>query len=362
MPPETQAETIAATRPVPQMEVVHDLPPADTAAAVPDDPDTPAARPDGLVAIASNPIPEGGIACPVTTPDGFRLRCVRWPAPPGPRIGTVVVIQGRAEFIEKYAEVVARLRHRGFAVVAFDFRGQGGSQRLIDDPQRGHARRFGHYGRDLEAVIKQVVLPDCPPPVFGLAHSMGAMVALRSVASGHRWFDRLVLSSPMIALARGLAPGPLGLIARLARLIGLGARYVPGGEATLMNLRPYSGNPMTSDAIRYARAAAVIEAAPQLGLGSPTVSWFAEAARAMHHAAQPDFAAKIRLPVLVMAGGFDMICDTRASDRFARRLHAGGFIELPGSRHEPMQETDATREAFFAAFDAFVPGSGMPGR
>ena len=45
-----------------------------------------------------------------------------------------------------------------------------------------------------------VVLPDCPPPVFALAHSMGATVLMRAAYQGHRWFDRMVLLAPMIGL------------------------------------------------------------------------------------------------------------------------------------------------------------------
>jgi lysophospholipase len=48
--------------------------------------------------------------------------------------------------------------------------------------------------------VQQVVLPDCPPPYFALAHSMGGAVMLRVAHAGKRWFDRMVLSAPMIDL------------------------------------------------------------------------------------------------------------------------------------------------------------------
>ena len=64
---------------------------------------------------------------------------------------------------------------------------------------------FSQYQIDLETFISEVVLPDCPPPVFALAHSMGATILLRAAFAGHRWFDRMVLLAPMIALP-GHAP------------------------------------------------------------------------------------------------------------------------------------------------------------
>ena len=43
----------------------------------------------------------------------------------------MVLLQGRAEFIEKYGETVGDLRARGFAVYALDWRGQGHSGRVL---------------------------------------------------------------------------------------------------------------------------------------------------------------------------------------------------------------------------------------
>jgi len=51
------------------------------------------------------------------------LRFARWPPPAG-RKGTVVVLQGRAEYIEKFLRPRRDLRARGFAVAMFDWRGR----------------------------------------------------------------------------------------------------------------------------------------------------------------------------------------------------------------------------------------------
>ena len=64
-------------------------------------------------------------------------------------------------------------------------------------------------------------------------------------------------------------------------MFGFGASYVPGGDATGSAAQPFIGNPLTSDPVRYARNAAVVEAEPALGLGSPTVAWADAAFRAM---------------------------------------------------------------------------------
>ena len=53
-----------------------------------------------LVNIPANPVPDQVVTGAIKTPDGVSLRFARWAPPPG-RKGTVVVLQGRAEFIEK---------------------------------------------------------------------------------------------------------------------------------------------------------------------------------------------------------------------------------------------------------------------
>ena len=63
------------------------------------------------------------------------LRFARFAPPPG-RKGTVCVFPGRAEFIEKYFEVVRDLRARGFAVATIDWRGQGLSDRALPNAAR----------------------------------------------------------------------------------------------------------------------------------------------------------------------------------------------------------------------------------
>ena len=292
----------------------------------------------------------------VKTPDGVNLRFARWEPPPG-RKGTVVVLQGRTEFIEKYFETVRDLRARGFAVATFDWRGQGLSDRTLSDRRKGYVRNFSQYTTDLDAVMEQVVLPDCPPPIFALGHSMGGAIAIRACHDGSRWFERVVLSAPMIALP----PGPLrrvaGPLARVMRAIGRGGAYVPTGNATAAGKEDFVGNLVTSDPVRFARNAAVLEEEPALGIGSPTIAWVDAALRLMKRFAAPGYAGHIRQPILLVAAGRDEVVSTPAIETFGMNLLAGRHLILAGSKHEILQEQDHYRSQFWAAFDAFVPGT-----
>jgi lysophospholipase len=141
------------------------------------------------------------------------------------------------------------------------------------------------------------------------------------------------------------------------RLLGLGASYVPGGDASVMMKRPFIGNLLTSDPVRYARNVAVLDSEPALATAWPTVGWTDAAFKVMGEFADPGYPGKIRQPMLIIAAGHDGIVSTPAIDEFAIRLRGGSHLIVPGARHELLQEQDRYRQQALAAFDAFVPGT-----
>src|SRR6201988_1163084 len=309
-----------------------------------------------LVSIPSNSVPEDVVSGTIKTPDGAELRFARW-APPADRKGTVCVFTGRSEQIEKYFETVRDLRDRGFAVAMIDWRGQGHSSRRLRDPRKGYVRSFSDYEVDVETFVQQVVLPACPPPYFALAHSMGGTVLLRTAYAGKRWFDRIVLSAPMIDLPGRTTSLPVRALLRFLRLTGQGGRYVPGGNDRLTGTDSFINNPLTSDPVRYARNAAILEEDPTLGLASPTIAWADAAFSAMHAFRGMSYPSDIRQPILMLAGSNDTIVSTAAIEEFAYHLRAGSHLLIAGAKHEILQEQDRYRSQFWAAFDAFVPGT-----
>ena len=63
------------------------------------------------------------------------------------------------------------------------------------------------------------------------------------------------------------------------------------------------------------------------------------------------------LAILIVAAGRDKITSTPAIETFSARLRAGSHLIIAGAQHEIMMEQDGYRQQFWAAFDAFVPGT-----
>jgi lysophospholipase len=313
-----------------------------------------------LLQTPDNPLPSKPVVMQVKTSDGVPLRVARW-RPTTRRVrGTVLILQGRAEFIERYFETIVDLRRRGFAVVAFDWRGQGGSGREVQNPRMGHVRDFSRYRRDLEAVRTEVLEPLMPKPYFALAHSMGGSIALLGAREGWLPAERLVATAPMLELCVIRVTHLTRASARILRWLGFGKSFIPGGGETSLATKPFEGNRLTSDRRRYARNAALATAMGEGAIGDPSIGWTDAAFRLMSRFQEARFPLEIRTPTLIVAAGADAICATPATERFAARLKAGHAIVLPGSRHEILMESDRIRSEFWAAFDAFIPGTPDP--
>ena len=310
-----------------------------------------------LFETAGNPMPGEPIVSVVRTRDGLRLRVARWPSQN--TRGTVTIASGRSEFIEQYFEVVRALLDRRFDVIVFDWRGQGLSDREIDDRRRGHVSSFAAYHRDLLAIESQILRVFAPRPWFAFGHSMGAAILLDQAHTGTSPFERLVLSAPMIDVPIRFKRAKRRAVRLLDRL-RFGTAYIPGGGARPMFLRGFDGNVLTGDRRRYWRLADAVAQRPDMVVGSPTIRWLSGAFDLMERFEDPRYSVATTVPILVLAAGADRIVDTPAIERFAIRLKAGRCITLPNARHQLFMERDAVMAQFWAAFDAFIPGSTAP--
>lgn len=308
-----------------------------------------------LCDVSSNPIPEGAHAGFFNTSDQVRLRYAHWPKSEGAPKGTICIAQGRAEFIEKYFETIEDLRARGFCVATFDFRGQGGSERLIGNKKLGYVAQFADYVTDLKSFHTEILLPDCPPPYYMLGHSTGGLIALHAAAENRMMFDRLFLSSPFLGIEN--SPISISSTARLASMMcffGLG--HVSAGrkgDAT-PSAEQFVRNKLTSDTNRYMRMVDVLTARPDLITGAPSIRWVASAFQGIVEASNENFPAQLNVPILMLAAARDEIASAPAIEQLGLRLRTGRHLVIPAARHELLMENDTVRAQVFAAFDAFI--------
>ncbi len=307
-----------------------------------------------LVSVQGNEVVPGANVGIAHASDGTALRYAIWGEEIRAPKGTVCLLQGRGEFIEKHFETISDLLSMGYAVAALDWRGQGGSQRLTANPRKGHIGSFKQYDDDLHAFITQAVLPDCPPPYFGLGHSMGGNILLNA-AINRNWFEKVVVTSPLINLAEASVPrGFIKFAATFAKATGLGRKQLPTTSGGGFPSWDFPDNPFTGDITRFERTKQVMEETPEIAVGGATFSWLYAALQAIDELAAVRKGTILRTPVLIVAAGRDRIVSTQACREFSTRVANVSTIVLEGARHEILLERDSFREQFWAAFKAFI--------
>lgn len=315
--------------------------------------------PRGLVDVPAAELPPGGEAHFVRAKDGALLRVAVWrPAGAG---ASVLLMPGRTEFIEKYGEVIGELLARGFAVGAVDWRGQGLSARSLPDPLRGHIDDFNTHVSDFAAMAAGPFAA-LPKPWIILAHSMGANIATNILLAKPGVAAAAALIAPMYAFLTGKYPKGVARFISNGALVGLAARYVPGGTATSVLTETFAENIVTHDERRHRRSRLIAEAEPRLALASPTIGFVRAAYAACDRIAAPGRAESLELPILAALAGEERLIDNTAAKAILARMPRAEVLEFPGSRHEILMETDAIRTRFWTAFDAFLPKAGLAGK
>ena len=304
------------------------------------------------------------------TADGTKLRYAHWPAPKTKRQGSVLYLNGRTEFIEKTMEVYAILHRNGFGIWTKDWRGQGLSTRVLDDPQKGHVTDYQYFLDDLHRFVVDVTdLPDDQGKTILLAHSMGGHIGLRYLHDQPCIFDAAAFSAPMIdlsvntAMLRTLNAAIIGM--------GFGASYALGTG----RFRPIYDNPqdptdngsledyrrliksfegLSNDVKKRMEIERLMRDHPALALGGPTASWLDATFRSINLTWSPGYAEVIDPPVLIVGGGRDQVVVTARQEAMARRLPKGQYRVIDNAAHELLVECDDVRFGFLESVAAFA--------
>jgi len=312
-----------------------------------------------LLSIAEAPAPKNGWAEWVMAKDDVRLRAALF-LPDGPARGSVILSQGRAEFIEKYFEVIGELQARGFAVLTHDWRGQGLSGRAPPAKMWGHARGWRPFMSDYDLLL--TTFEDrLPKPWIGVGHSMGGGLTTLALAEGETRFSAAVLSAPMMCV--DTADRSLPSVKRLSFLMNL------AGKARDLILPPpdpldetFEKNILTHDRARWERTVLQGATDPDLKEGGVTWGWLAFALILHSRIKASHRIDKLPIPFTVVAAEDEKLVVNAVSKGVADRAPHGRYIEVAGAFHEILMETDERRAVFWTEFDTVADAVAPVGR
>lgn len=263
----------------------------------------------------------------------------------------IIILPGRTEPTKKYAELVYDLKDLPFDIFLLDPRGQGFSQRLLADPQKGYVENYQDYRKDLETFIDKEV--SNYKKVFFVAHSMGAAIALRYSAHYPHKVAGLVTSSPMMEIkTNGLPESVAFVMVKGLKLVGKKRDYVPGG-GRFEKPTPFSQNRVTHSKPRYHMARFIDREDPKLYMGSATNNWLLEAIKMGRKIARE--AKKLKdIPILLFQAGQDEFSKEKRQQKFCKKLPKCTLKRFSDSKHEMFQETDKIRNVVLTMTKSFL--------
>jgi lysophospholipase len=289
-------------------------------------------------------------------PDGWLIRTAHWVS--SGTCGTIFFLNGKGDFIEKYAEVCRDWVTAGYHVVTWDWRGQGLSGRMFGDSTRAHLESLDVLLDDALGLLRAQAGQSLPKPWYLCAHSLGGHLALRILHDAPDLFAKAALCAPMLGLNTGPFPARLARrIVRLMLLAGQGKRFAfgqtPFGATTRSEFRQQR---LTSDISRFREEAEAIDANPELASGGVTFGWVDAAFKSIDVISAAGYLEAIQTPVLVLLAGRELIVDSFAAETLASRLPKGNIVWIEGAAHELLREKDEIRSKALALIDHFLTG------
>jgi len=271
-----------------------------------------------------------------------------------PLKGIIFLLHGRSEFIEKYKGIAKKLQRKGFIVVSPDWRGQGLSSRELENRHKGHINRFDDYVDDLELLYAKLIKSK-GLPVYILAHSMGAHIALRFMERHPLKIQKAVLVSPMIDITLpAIMKSVSKQITKKLSQSRFAGKYVFGSTDYSVQHAKFKGNNLCHDQKSYWILHNEIAKNPELAIGGITWGWLHAAFESIDILKQDAVIEKITPPILMVSAQKDLIVSTKAQETLSQKLPDCRFLSIKGGFHELLFEEAKIKAKLWDAVNLFL--------
>jgi lysophospholipase len=230
---------------------------------------------------------------------------------------------------------------RGFDVWTYDHRGQGFSQRELENTQIGWVESFQNYVNDLDIFYNRIVASQKKKNFYIIAHSMGAAVTALWLAQSQLKPTAVMLTAPMIDLI--LKPYPRFVVAAMVAAglrSGRDKQYVPGSQD--FQFSDY-GFDLTNSTARRNWNRNLFAVYPALRLGGPSFQWLHEALQVPRRLRTVQFPDSVNCPILVFQAGSDQVVKPNAQIHLRSKNSHFVMAYEPHGQHELLQEQDDIR-------------------
>ncbi|MGZ3806722.1 MAG: alpha/beta fold hydrolase [Bacteriovorax sp.] len=267
----------------------------------------------------------------------------------------LVVLPGRTEPIEKYAEVIYDLLQtpagKNLNFFLMDHRGQGQSGRMSDPWDMGHIDHFDNYVKDLEAFVRLQNLDKRCEHKFLLAHSMGAGIATAYILKNPQTFERVALSSPMLKImTKPYAYVVARAIVEAQTVAGRGAKFAIGQKGYDPAAK-FEENTFTTSPERFDMAMSMYKTYPLAQLGGVSNRWVLEVMKGTNKLRSHYH--EISTPMRVFVAGLESYSEPSEMEKLCDEAANCKRLNLPTSKHEVMMDRDINRDQVLKELENF---------
>lgn len=264
---------------------------------------------------------------------------------------TLVIVPGRSEPALKYAELAFDLKDKGVDLFILDHQGQGESDRILSDSNKGHVISFGDYVADFRQFMGLVNEIKPETEKFLIAHSMGGAITTRFISEEARAFRKAVLIAPMMKLnTKPYNEVVARYYSKLLVTIGKGNDYAPGYGPYKPEEDLFETNVYTHSEARFNISKHIYLTWPDLVLGGPTTRWVHESLKATKSIDKLPFETKT---ILFQAGLDQTVVNDRQTTFCKRKGNFCELIHIPDARHEILMEKDSIRDEVLKKISSF---------
>ena len=236
----------------------------------------------------------------------------------------IALVHGFGEHSGRYEEVGAWFAARGTAVHAYDQMGHGQSE-----GKRGHVGCFDDFLDDLGDFLEVVRAESPSLPCALVGHSMGGLIVAAFAIGRNPDVDRIVTSGPLLALGPG-AGGAKLFLARLLSRVWPTFTTDAGISTEALSRDPGVGERYLADPLVHSDVTASLGMALNDGVQRTAGA-----------------GARVRVPILMLHGGADVLCAPAGSEAFFSGVTTkeSALQIYPELRHEIFNEPE--REQIF---------------
>lgn len=267
----------------------------------------------------------------------------------------LVILPGRTEPLEKYAEVIYDLLQteagKNLNIFIMDHRGQGSSSRLKTPLDMGYVDRFDYYVADLDLFIKHQKLVENCEQNFLLAHSLGAGIAVAYLLEHPNTFERVALSSPMLKIqTKPYAYGVARTIVEAQTIAGRGAKFAIGQKSFNPNL-VFADNTFTSSPERFKMAMSMFDIYPVTKLGGVSNRWILEVMKGTNKIRSRY--NEIKTSMRVFNAGIEVYSEPSEMVKLCDEAPSCKRVFLESSKHEVLMDRDINRSVVMKELNTF---------